>query len=66
MDIVAQVHRFHDKVAVYVGSGETVYLSPSQAAELGGALQKCAVDIVSVKFTNSNFSTVEIVRQNER
>lgn len=58
--ISAQVHRFHNNVAIYVGSGETVYLSPAQAHRIARALNAGARDIELVKFTDSTLSTVHL------
>ena len=57
---MAQVHRFHDAVAVHVGDGQTVYLSPEIARKLGKAIMLCAGDCVALSFQESNFKTVEI------
>lgn len=57
---MAQIHRFHDAVAVHVGDGQTVYLSPEIARKLGKALMLCAGDCVALTFQESNFKTVEI------
>ena len=40
--IPAQVHRFHDCVAIYIGTGETVYLTPKEARQLARAINKTA------------------------
>jgi len=57
---VASVHRFGEKVAVYVGTGETVYLTADQAKNLAAALSSCAANISVCKFTDSNFGTETI------
>ena len=57
--IIAQVHRFHDKVALYVGAN-TVYLSREDAQKLGNALAECAFDIRNNAFVHSTFHTTEI------
>ena len=56
-DTQAQIHRFRDAVAVYVGTGETVYLTPDQAKIIGGFLRDCAEDCERHKFSESLFST---------
>ncbi len=57
----AQVHRFRDKVAVYVGTGDTVYLDPNTAQQLAQALDDCATDCFNIsRFEHSQFETVEI------
>jgi len=48
-----QVHRHHDTVAIYVGFGQTVYLSPEQAKKLSLSLEITAEDIEACKFTES-------------
>lgn len=56
----AQVHRFHGKVAIYVGNGDTVYLSPDDAEIIAQALDDCAHDCRERCFTESEFSTREV------
>lgn len=57
-----QVHRHRGRVAVYIGTGATVYLFPKEAAKLARALNKTARDVE--KFPNwtdqPHASTVEI------
>jgi len=70
---MARVHRFRDKVAIHltvrsssecgafsVGDGQTVYLSPEAAKELGEALIECAEDVENYRFVDSPFTTVEV------
>lgn len=52
---IASVHRFGDKVAVYVGHSETTYLTAKQARALARTLQECARDIVNNAFVRSTF-----------
>lgn len=52
-----QVHRFRDYVAVYVGTGETVYIERETAMALGNALIECADDINEREFINSTFNS---------
>lgn len=59
-DTTARVHRFQDKVAVYVGNGSTTYLTADQASELALALANAVHDIDSIAFTLSTFAPVEI------
>lgn len=42
MTQTAQIHRFRDKVAIHVGSGNTVYLTGPEAYRLGSAIKDCA------------------------
>lgn len=55
---MTQVHRFRDKVAVYVGKGETVYLSPANARKLARALNAAAKSCETEAFTESRDLTV--------
>lgn len=57
--IKAQVHRFRDHVAVYVGTGETVYIEPKQAKALAKALNKVARSCESEGFAESTAGTHE-------
>lgn len=56
----AQVHRFREKVAIYLANGATVYLSPKEAKAIAKALNGAARDIKDNSFTNSQFSTIRI------
>ena len=56
----AQVHRFRDKVALYVGNGDTVYLDRNTAEMIAQALDDCATDVGNNPFTRSEFQTREI------
>ncbi|QYW06540.1 hypothetical protein uav_009 [Pseudomonas phage UAVern] len=62
----AQIHRFRDKVAIYLANGETVYLSPEEAKTIGQALNAAAVDIENNTFVQSTFSTVHIPLSDKR
>ena len=57
---MAQVHRFRDKVAVYVGGGETVYLAPANARKLARALNAVARSCDKESFADSPSLTVQI------
>lgn len=57
---MAQVHRFRDKVAVYVGKGETVYLSPKNARKLARALNVAARSVDRESFAESTCGTVNV------
>lgn len=60
MTQTAQIHRFRDKVAIYVGTGETVYLTPREAYQLGQHLTIFAQDCEFVEFVDSDKSTFTI------
>ena len=57
---MAQVHRFRDTVAVYVGGGETVYLAPQNARKLARALNAAARSCDRESFTESTCGTVNV------
>ena len=57
MKSIASVHRFGDKVAVYVGDGSTTYLTVKQARALAHALRTCAKSVVDERFVDSSFGT---------
>lgn len=56
----AQIHRFREKVAIYLANGATVYLSPKEAKEIAKALNAAVRDIKDNSFVDSQFSTVNI------
>lgn len=49
-----RVHRFHDKVAVYIGTGATVYLEPKQARAFARAMVKAAQSCEKESFAESS------------
>lgn len=57
--IKGQVHRFRDYVAVYIGTGETVYLEPKQARALAKAINKAARSCDNESFSESTCGTTE-------
>lgn len=61
----ARVHRFHDKVALYIGETETVYLNPKLALALARTIMLCVEDIGSRKFVLSEFETTELEDQEQ-
>ena len=54
-----QTHRFHGAVALYVGRGETVYLSPQNARCLARAINKVAKSCETESFQESTCGTFE-------
>lgn len=54
---MAQVHRFRECVTIWLGTGETVYLSAKDARKLSGAINKTARDIEARSFGNSQCGT---------
>lgn len=59
--IPAQVHRFRDAVALHVGTGETVYLTPREARQLTRAMNRVARSCDSEPFAASSGLTAEFV-----
>lgn len=57
---VAQVHRFGDKVAVYVGKGQTTYIEAKGARALARALNRVARSIATESFGDSHGLTFEL------
>lgn len=54
----AQVHRFRNAVAIYVGTGETVYLTAQAADDIADALRACAENVrTEPQFAHSSFNT---------
>lgn len=51
--VKAQVHRFHDAAALYVGAGETVYIDAKAARKMARALYAVARSIESEPFAQS-------------
>jgi hypothetical protein len=56
----AQIHRFHDKVAMYLGDGQTVYLKPHDAMVLASKMLECYRDIEARRFRDSTFATFDM------
>lgn len=57
--IHVQIHRFRGSVAVYVGRGETAYLSPKDAKTLAKALTRAAKSCETESFVDSTCGTFE-------
>lgn len=59
----AQIHRFRDRVALYVRNGEgdgiTVYLSAADARRIAQGLNAGARDVKATPFAQSQFRTIE-------
>lgn len=53
----AQVHRFRDKVAIYIGTGATVYLDPKDARQISKAINKVARSCERESFAQSSGNT---------
>lgn len=63
-----QVHRFHEFVAVYIGRGKTVYMTPEEAQTLATALNACAHNTMSTPFGKDSIPTwsLEIEERSEQ
>lgn len=61
MKTMASVHRFGDKVAIYVRDGSTTFLTAKQARALARALRDCAKSVVDEKFVDSSFGVQEVL-----
>jgi hypothetical protein len=57
---MAQIHRFHDKVAIYLGNGETVYLTADEALELGSELTRYGNDVRNKTYLDSQIGTYNL------
>lgn len=55
--IKGQVHRFRDYIAVYIGTGETVYLDPKQARAFSRAINKVCKSCETESFSQSTCGT---------
>lgn len=64
--INAQIHRFRDNVAMYLGDGSTVYLKPADARKLARAINKAARSCETERFTNSSGNTAQFTFDGER
>lgn len=56
----AQIHRFGDCVALYVGTGQTIYITPKEAKAIAKQLNACAKDIAEHSFGKGTFKTYQI------
>lgn len=56
----ARVHRFHDKVAMHIGDGSTVYVTPEFAQALAEKLLAFAHDCMTTKFTESTLTATYV------
>lgn len=55
-----QLHRFRDSVAVWVGKGETVYMTADEAEAFAAALLRAAQSIRNEGFAQSTCGTVRL------
>ena len=55
----AQVHRFHDSVSLWIGTGDSVYLTPADARSLAAALLIAVEDAETRPFVASTCGTKE-------
>lgn len=64
--VKGQVHRFRDSVCLYVGTGETVYVSAADARKIARALNKAAKSCTSEPFAQSSGLTFSFSFQDGR
>ena len=56
----AQIHRFRDKVAAYIGTGPTQYLTPKEARALARGLVAAARSCEREAFGASTCGTITV------
>ena len=61
----AQIHRYGEKVAIYLGSGNTFYLLPRQAKRIAQYLMEYAKDIEKREFKESTIGTIQMTINTE-
>ena len=54
------VHRFHDSVAIWIGTGETVYLTTKDARKLSRAINKTCRSIERERYLDSSDLTFSL------
>jgi hypothetical protein len=54
----AQIHRFGNKIALSLGTGETFYLSPFDAKRIAKFLAEYAKDVEKNSFAKSKIGTI--------
>ena len=59
----AQIHRFGDCVAMFLSTGETVYMTPKDARKIAKNLNACSRDVKQSKYSNGTFKTFSIELQ---
>jgi hypothetical protein len=64
--VKGQVHRFRDSVALYIGTGETVYVSAADARKIARALNRAAKSCASEPFAQSSGLTFAFSFQDGR
>lgn len=55
-----QIHRFSNHVALYLGTGETVYLALEQAESLQKILKDAAKDLKTRDSVDSRFKSTKL------
>ena len=55
-----QTHRFRNKVAVSIGTGETVYMTAAEATRFASALFETTYDVTAYSFQNSKIKTFSL------
>jgi hypothetical protein len=57
---MSQVHRFHDSVALFIGTGATGYFTAKEARQIARALNSCAKSVERERFSASTFGSVDL------
>ena len=65
MTAKTQVHRFRDRVALSLPTGDTTYLTPADALRMADLLRQCAEDTISLPYIQSRFPSTEWTLTNE-
>ena len=65
MTTKAQVHRFRDRVALSLPTGDTTYLTPADALRMADLLRQCAEDTIGLPYIQSRFPPTEWTLTNE-
>ena len=59
---VASLHRFRGKAAIHLrGASDTLYLTATEARQLGAALLECGENILDVRFVDCSFRTHNVM-----
>lgn len=58
----AQIHRFRDRVAVHIGTGDTVYMTHADARKMARALNLFAKSVKTESFVDSTCGTFTMER----
>lgn len=60
MTKLAQIHRFGDCIAMFLSTGETVYMTPKDARTIAKNLNACARDVKQARYVDGTFKTFDL------